>query len=278
MKKSKLAKALILAGVFIALAIVYLPILIVIIFSFSDGPRVGQWGEVSFENYRTLFSSGLIWEALGNTLLIAAVAAILATLIGTITALGIHYMKRKSRRSFVTTNRVMMILPAVVMALALRLFFTATGFAPLGYTTLIIAHTIITIPFVILTVLPRLAHLNPNVYDAGQDLGASNARTLFTVILPQLIPAMIAGFAIAFVLSIDEFVISIFNNGAGFNIQTLSIYLYTHVARRGIPGVVLSMSSFIFVISFIILIAINVVQTKRAKKFSRPVAITSLAK
>ena len=277
MKKPKLAKALMLSGVFMALGIVYLPIMILIIFSFNYGV-VGQWNSGSLNNYRELFSSGVIWQALGNTLLIAVIAALLATVIGTLTALGIHYMKRKSRRSFITTNRVMMILPPVAMALALRLFFVATGFRQFGFATLIVSHAMITIPFVILTVMPRLSHLNANVYDAGQDLGANNARTLFTVILPQVIPAMIAGFAIAFVLSIDEFIITILNNGAGSGIQTLSIYLHAAIARQSVPPVVLSMSSFIFIISFIVLIAVNILQTRRLKKLNRSMVITSLAK
>jgi len=278
MNKAKLTKALVLAGVFIALAVVYLPIILVIVFSFTEARVLGQWDGFSFELYRMLFNNRQIWTALGNTLLVAGIAAAASTLIGTMTAIGIHYMRRKSKRSFLTTNRVMIIMPAVVMAIALRLFFMALGMRPMGHVTLIISHTMVTIPFVILTVMPRLAHLNPNTYEAGQDLGAGHARTLFTVILPQLIPAMIAAFAIAFTLSMDEFVISFFNNGAGVRVETLSIFLYTSVARRGIPVVVRAMSSFIFIISFAVLMAINIVRIKRAKKQNAPIAITNLAR
>jgi len=276
--KAKLTKVLVLAGVFIVLAIVYLPIITIVVFSFTESGVLGQWDGFSLALYRELFNDTRIWTALRNTLVIASVAAAISTIVGTVSAIGIHYMKRKSKRSFLTTNRAMIIMPAVVMAIALRLFFLATGLRPMGFVTLIIAHTMVTIPFVIMTVMPRLAHLNPSVYDASQDLGAGHFRTLFTVILPQLIPAMIAGFAIAFTLSIDEFVISVFNNGAGITVETLSIFLYNQVARRGIPPVVRALSSVIFIGSFIILMAINIVRVRHAKKHKRKFSITSLAR
>jgi len=278
-QKAILTKALVLAGVFIALALVYLPIIIIIVYSFTVTPQIGQWGGFTLELYRDLFSNTRIWRALGDTVLIGVAAGLLSTLVGTFSALGIHYMTRKNKRSFLITNRAMIVMPAVVMAIALSFFFRAIGTRPIGYFNLIAAHTMVTIPFVILIINPRLAHLNANVYEAGQDLGANHARTLFTVILPQIIPAMIAGFAIAFTLSIDEVIISFFNNGVTIGaVETLSIYIFTHVEQRAIPQVVRALSSLIFITIFIALLVINIVQTHKAKKLKKPITITSLAR
>jgi len=277
--KQKLTKAFVLAGVFLALAIMYLPIVIVIVFSFTYSPQIGQWGGFTLELYQDLFTNSRIWLALGNTVLIAVVSATLATLIGAFSALGIHYMTRKSKRSFLVTNRAMMVMPAIVMAIALTLFFQTIDTHRVGYFTLIVSHTIVTIPFVIMTVMPRLSHLNANVYEAGQDLGANHARTLFTVILPQIIPAMVAGFAIAFTLSIDEVVVSLFNHGVTAGaVETLSLFIFYHVRQRNMPQVVRAMSSFIFILIFLVLLAINIVQVRKAKTNKKPVAITSLAR
>lgn len=255
-------KILAMSFVYIMLAITYLPIIVLIIFSFTKSRVIGVWSGFTWELYAEVFRDSEIISALINTLVIAVISASLATLLGTISAIGIHYLKRRLKNAASTINQITVVNADVVTAVAFMMFFLAVGI-PGGYVTLVITHTIITMPYVILAVLPRLRQLNPNTYEAGLDLGAGHFKVMFSVIMPQLIPAMISGFFMAFTLSLDDFLITNFNNG--WEIETISIYLYTKLTKSGVKPVLRALSSLIFVVSMLVLVGINVYSKKRNK-------------
>jgi len=275
MKNRKLQKIIALSFVFAVLALIYVPILLLIIYSFTytKSGMIGDWGGFSLKAFEDIVKDADLMRALGNTLLIAVTSGVLAVLIGTISSVGIFYLKRKAKAAANTLNQIIVVNADIVTAVAFMMFFGLIGLGSFGYATLIIAHTMITVPFVILTISPRLGQLNKNLYDAGLDLGAGPMRTLFTVVVPQLIPAMIAAFAIAFTLSVDDFVVTWFNKGGAadiVNVDTLSTYLYIKLAKKA-DGIqkFRALSSVIFILSFAILLFINFRAKRKAKKEKR---------
>ncbi len=260
--KKQVKSALIWAFVGIALFVMYVPILILIIYSFTDAKALGVWSGFSFELYKNLFTDSEILSALGNSMILAAVSATLATFLGTTAAVGIFYMRKwkKSAANFIAN--ITMENAEIVTGVAFMIFFLVVNIH-YGWAALIIAHTMIIVPYVILSVTPRLSQINPNLYEAGLDLGASPLRSLFTVVVPQLVPGMISGFIMAFTLSLDDFIVSKFINGG---VQTIPIYLYNALAKRGADPTLRALSSVLFVAVLAILIALNVLSACRHKK------------
>ncbi len=260
--KKQVKSALIWAFVGIALFVMYVPILILIIYSFTDAKALGVWSGFSFELYKNLFTDSEILSALGNSMILAAVSATLATFLGTTAAVGIFYMRKwkKSAANFIAN--ITMENAEIVTGVAFMIFFLVVNIH-YGWAALIIAHTMIIVPYVILSVTPRLSQINPNLYEAGLDLGASPLRSLFTVVVPQLVPGMISGFIMAFTLSLDDFIVSKFINGG---VQTIPIYLYNALAKRGADPTLRALSSVLFVAVLAILIALNVLSARRHKK------------
>ncbi len=249
---------------FVALMLVfmYLPIIILIVFSFTDARALGVWSGFSVELYVDLFNNAQVMTALGNSLILAFVAAMLATLLGTAAAVGIFHMRKWKKHTANFVANITMENAEIVTGVAFMIFFLVVRL-PNGWITLIIAHTMITVPYVILSVMPRLSQLNPNLYEAGLDLGASPMRSMFTVIVPQLIPGMISGFIMAFTLSLDDFIVSKFING---NVSTIPIYLYNALAKKGVDPTLRALSAVLFVAVLAVLIAMNIVSAKRRKK------------
>jgi spermidine/putrescine transport system permease protein len=244
---------------------VYLPIIILIIFSFAPTSKaIGNWANIAWSTdlYVELMQSEGILEAIKNTFILALTSSTLATIIGTVGAVGIHKLKRRPKAIVNGMSQITVVNAEIVTGAAFMLFFTLFPRELEGFPALIIAHTIITMPYVLLSVMPRLTQLNPNLYEAGLDLGAGPLRTLVTVILPQLIPGMIAGFGLAFTLSLDDYVISKFING---DVQTISTMIYS-ATKKGIPAVWRAVSSLIFVVILIILIAMNMAKRKKEDK------------
>jgi len=280
LKNKKMQKTIALSFVFVVLALMYVPILFLIIYSFTytNSGLVGDWGGFDLRSYGYIFETerngsfeNTLLAALGNTLLIAVTSGLLAVLIGTVSAVGIFYLKRRMKATANTLNQIIVVNADIVTAVAFMTFFFLIGLRDYGLVTLIIAHTMITVPFVILTVSPRLGQLNKNLYDAGLDLGAGPMRTLFTVVMPQLIPSMLAAFAIAFTLSVDDFVVTYFNNGGAGGINTLSTYLYTSFKQTRVVQQLRALSSLIFILSFAILLFVNFRKKRKAKKDNSPI-------
>ena len=259
--KKPVKTALVWTFVGVMLALMYVPIIILIIYSFTDAKALGVWDGFSFDLYIDLFTNASILGALKNSLLLALVSAALATVLGTSAAVGIYHMRRWKKTTANFIANITMENAEIVTGVTFMMFFLALRL-PYGWTTLIIAHTMITVPYVILSVTPRLSQLNPNLYEAGLDLGASPVRSMFTVIVPQLIPGMISGFVMAFALSLDDFIVSKFVNGS---VETIPVYLYNALAKRGADPTLRALSSVLFVAVLAVLIALNVVSAKRRK-------------
>ena len=234
----KLSLALRWIFLILVLVVIYMPIALIIVYSFSSEKNIGNsFGTFTFSLYARLFTNKQLMSATINTLIIGLVSALLATVI--VSAVGF---------------------------LLLSIFLRDVLKLPLqrGVGWLIVAHTVMTTPYVILTVSPRLAQLNPNLYEAGLDLGAGPMRTLFTVIVPQLVGGMISGFALAFTLSLDDFVVTNLNKGTN-GVNTVSTYVYASL-RRNLDPAIRALSTILFVSVLAVLIIVNIVKKSKAKK------------
>ncbi len=260
----------ILLKIYTALLFVFLyaPILVLIVFSFNDTQTSSrtQFSGFTLRWYERLFEDRYILEALFNTLLIAVVSAVCATVLGTLAAVGINRLKKLPRRVMMNITNFPMVNPEIVTGVSMMLLFVAAtglfGGKNLGMWTLIIAHITFCLPYVILSVLPKLRQMNPNLYEAAQDLGCPPIPAFFKVVLPEIMPGIITGMIMAFTLSIDDFVISYFTSGTT---QTLPIYIYT-MTRRRISPEINALSTVLFVCIMALLILINVRQSKAEKE------------
>jgi len=267
---SKLFLALKWVVLSVVLLAIYLPLLMIIVYSFSASKTVGgSFGDFTFVLYKNLFSNTTLLSALKNTLIIGVVSAAIATVLGTTAAIGIHYMRRRAKSAADTASQITVVNAEIVTAMGfflLMIFLRDVVKIPLNFNLgwLIITHTVITTPYVILTVTPRLKQLNPNILEASMDLGAGPMRSLFTVMLPQLAGAMVSGFALAFTLSLDDFVVTNINS-IGADLETISTYVYSGIKRK-MPIDIRALSTIIFVVVLTALIVYNVVKNKRAKE------------
>ncbi len=267
----KTKKALhVLSWVFLVLMLVliYLPLLLIIVYSFIDAQSVGDSGNFTFMLYIRLFKNEELMEATLNTIVIGLVSSALATVLGTLTSIGIYYLKR-GKKIVNAVTQITVVNAEIVTAVAfflLNLFIRETIGIPIqkGVGWLIIAHTMITTPYVILTVSPRMNQLDPNLFEAGQDLGATPLRTLVTVIVPQLVKGMISGFALSFTLSLDDFVVTKMNKGWD-GVSTISTYVFDNI-KRNLDPAVRALSTIIFVVVLVVLIVFNVISNRKKKK------------
>lgn len=214
--------------IFLVLALMYLPILTVIIFSFSGSAHFTFNNGFTFDSYKELFTDApkKLWDSLLNTVIIAIISSVVATIMGSIAAVGIYNMKPRSRHVVENINQLPIVNSEIVMAVSLMLFFTTFAF-PNGYTRLILGHITFCTPYVVLSVMPRLMQMDSNIYEAALDLGASPIKALFKVVIPYILPGVLSGFAMAFTISLDDFIITQLNKGASTGIDTLSTYLYS---------------------------------------------------
>ena len=231
----------------------YAPIILLMLFSFNNSRSRGQWGGFTLKWYKELFQDSAIMNALLNTLLIALISAIIATIVGTVTAFGMHYMKKTPKAILSNISYLPVMNPDIVTGVSLMLLFLACN-VQRGFATLLIAHISFNIPYVILSVLPKLQQMNEHLFEAAEDLGAGGIYTFFHVILPEIMPGVISGFLLSITLSIDDFVISFFTKGAGVN--TLSVHIY-NMAKKGIKPSINALSTIMFVVVMVLLLIIN---------------------
>lgn len=239
----------------------YAPIMILMLFSFNNSRSRGNWGGFTLRWYKELFSDSAIMNALFNTLTIALVSAAVATVLGTAAAVGIHYMKKGHKNFIMNVSYFPVMNPDIVTGVSLMLFFLFVRI-PLGMATLLLAHITFNIPYVILSVLPKLRQLNRHLLEAAEDLGASTSYAFFHVILPEIMPGIVSGFLLSITLSIDDFVVSFFTAGAG--VETLSVYIYA-MARRGVNPSINALSAIMFVSVLALLLIINKRSDKKGK-------------
>ena len=244
----------------------YLPILYVVFFSFNSSKSLSKFTGFSLKWYESMFANSSIMEAIGYTVACAVIATIVSTIVGTITAIGLSKSSKVLRETVNQVNNLPMLNPEIVTAIGLMLFYTSLRIKT-GFWTMVMAHIAFCIPYVMLSVLPRLRRLDPNIAEAALDLGCTPLQAMFKVIIPQIKEGIIAGALVAFSMSFDDFVISMFTTGPG--VANISIYVYGSVKR--INPTVNALSALIVYVVTIILIIVNVVpmiQEKRRNKNS----------
>jgi spermidine/putrescine transport system permease protein len=236
----------------IMLAFLYAPILMMIVFSFSNSKSRAVWGGFTFKWYVHLFSNPEILSALYTTLIVAVLASLISTVIGTLAAIGLYGMKRGMRTLVINITYLPVINPDIVTGISLMILFIFMRLQ-LGFITMLIAHIVFNIPYVIFSVMPKLTQMDHHIYEAALDLGATPGYALRKVILPQIMPGVVTGLILAFTLSIDDFVISYFTSAG---VQNLSIYIYS-AARRGINPSLYALSTLMFLTVLVLLIIVN---------------------
>ena len=270
--QNRFGDRLLMALVFLFL---YAPIIILIVFSFNAGTSSSVWKGFSLHWYAELFQNRLIMQSVYTTLLVSVLSTLIATVAGTFAAIGLASMRRRWRTPLMTVNNIPVMNAEIVTGVSMCLLFVAffglwKAFAVwfnqaqdtfwmeeniyLGFGTLLLAHVTFNIPHVILTVMPKLRQLDPNLAEAAQDLGATPMQGFFKVILPDIMPGVFSGFIMALTMSIDDFVVSFFTTGSG--VSNLSITIYT-MAKRGISPKINALSTIIFACVFVLLVGLN---------------------
>ncbi len=248
--------------VYLIFAFLYMPIAVLMVYSFNDSRSRGMWGGFTLRWYVELFQDRTIMSSLYSTLLIGVISALVATIIGTLAAIGIHNTRGIQKKVIMNITYLPVLNPEIVTAISLMILFVFAR-VRLGYLTLLLAHITFNIPYVILSVLPKLRQLNKHLYEAALDLGSTPTQALWKVIIPEIMPGIITGMLLAFTLSIDDFVISFFTTGSG--VSTLSITIYS-MARRGINPKINALSTIMFTFVLLLLIVVNVRQAREEKK------------
>lgn len=237
----------------------YAPIFTLIVLSFNASKTRAKWEGFSFKWYISLFENEAIIQALQNTLIIAFLSALIATVLGTMACISLQSMRRKTRAVLIGITNIPMLNAEIVTGISLMLLFISLG-VTFGFTTILLAHITFNIPYVILSVMPRMKQLNPSTYEAALDLGASQLQAFFKVVFPDILPGIISGFFMAFTMSLDDFIITHFTKGPG--IDTLSTKIYTEV-RKGIKPEMYSLSTIIFVTVLILMLLVNYTPKKK---------------
>lgn len=239
----------------------YAPILYMIVFSFNEGKSLTKFSGFSLKWYEKMFSSSTMMEALIVTVVIAVLATVISTVVGTITAIGLSKSRKAIKNVIEQVNQLPIMNPEIVTAIGLLIFFSALHIEK-GMLTMLLAHIMFCIPYVILSIMPNLRSLNPNIAEAAMDLGATPWQALTKVIVPQIMPGIISGALIAFTMSFDDFVISYFVTGNG--VSNISILVYTE-SRRVNPSIN-ALSTFVVLIITVALVLANVIPLIAKKK------------
>lgn len=253
----------------ILLVILYAPLVFIAVFSFTEAKALGNWTGFSTHLYQSLFTGGMqggsgLMKAVENTLVIAIISAAVATLLGTIAAIGIHNLKGRKKQAIMFLNNIPMINPDIIIGVSLFLLFVFLHISQ-GMLTVILAHISFCTPYVVLSVLPKLSQMNPNIYEAALDLGATPHQALWKVMVPQLRPGMLSGFILAFTMSLDDFAVTFFTRGT-VGLETLSTYIYADARKGGLTPELRPLMTIIFLVILVLLIIINLRQAKAQKE------------
>ena len=258
-----------LSKLYIALVFIFLyaPMVVMMVFSFNSSESTYIFEGFSLQWYERLFHDKVTMDALKNTIVLAVTSAAIATTLGTLAAVGLNSMKNKFVKSSVmTVTNIPMMNPEIVTGISMMLLFVFVynlcGVFKLGFTTLLISHITFCIPYVLLSVLPKLRQMNISMYEAALDLGCSPIKAFFKVVLPEIMPGILSGFLMAFTLSLDDFVISLFTGGTS---QTLSVAIYSMTKKQVNPKIN-ALSTLLFVSVLVMLILTNIIQAKADKR------------
>ena len=280
MKNNGLVSRLFMLLVFLFL---YAPILVLVVFSFNASKSKAVWAGFTLDWYRQLFQNDMILNALAVTLAVSALAAVISTVMGTAAAIGFRNLRRRFRSICLTVNNIPLTNADIITGVSMMLLFLLAVSAwngslgqltgvkwSMGCLTLLISHIAFDVPYVILSVMPKLSQLDPNIYEAAQDLGDHGFHAFYKVILPEIMPGVINGLIMAFTLSIDDFVISYFT--AGSTTQTLSMVIYSMAKKRVSPEInALSTLMFLVVVALMVLVNLRQARQERMEKRRRAV-------
>lgn len=247
---SRMAGKLYMALIFIFL---YAPIVTLIVLSFNESKFRGHWGGFSLKWYGRLFADKTIMDALATTLAIALLSALIATILGTVVSFAISRMRKLPKTLLMSVTNIPMLNADIVTGISLMLLFIAIHYT-MGFSSVLLAHITFNLPYVVLSVLPRLRQINYSTYEAALDLGASKGYAFWKVIFPDIMPGILTGFLLSFTMSLDDFVITHFTKGVG--VDTLSTQIYAE-ARKGIKPEMYALSTLMFVTVFVLLILYN---------------------
>ena len=262
MKHFKIKNPLKKLYLLLILIFMYALIAVMIVFSFNESRQLGHWTGFSLKWYEQLFNNSQIMSALMYTVVVALLAAVIATAVGTITAIGLHGYGKFSKSLIMNITYIPVVNPDIITGLSLMMLFMFANIK-LGFFTMLIAHVVFCIPYVIFSVMPKLRQINFSKYEAAQDLGATPSQALQKVILPELMPGILSGFMLSFTLSIDDFVVSFFTTGNG--VTNLSTIIYS-MTKRDVNPTINALSTLMFATVLILLILINAYQNKGRKK------------
>ena len=267
----KVQKIFVKIFIFFVLILMDLPIFYLIVNSFTTARITGTWNGFSMIPYQTLFNyagnkyAQKIWNACGNTILVALVAGALATIVGTAGAIGTHYMKRKWIKStFSFVNQIPVVNAEIVMAISLCILFVSMHW-PRTFITLIIGHMVLTLPFVVLSVEPKLEQMDNSLFEAALDLGATESEAIFKVMIPDILPGIISGFLLSVTLSLDDYIITAFTKpGQGFD--TISTYVEAVTKKESLPIQLRAFTTVLFLIVMGVMFIISMKLKKRSER------------
>ena len=251
-------KALKLLWIVLILVFLYLPIFTLMVLSFNESKSMFKWTGLSVRWYKEMFSDSQIMAAVWNTFSIAVMAAVISTIVGTLACVGILAMTKKNQGFILALNNIPLLNADIVIGISLMLTFIACGFY-LNWGTVLFAHVTFCIPYVVLSVLPKLKQVGVTSYEAALDLGATPVCAFRKVVMPEIMPGVISGFLLAFTMSVDDFIITYFTRGAGIN--TISTLIYSEV-KIGIRPSLFALSTIIFVVALLVLLIVNIRQDR----------------
>lgn len=263
--------------IYLIMLLLYAPIFVLIVFSFTAGTNLGDFSQgFSFQLYEDLFKDPEIMNALGNTIILAVLSAAISTVLGTCGAIGAYYSKKRARNAIENLTQIPVVNAEIVMALSLTVMFVFIGSmifknSIFSFWTLLIGHCVLCVPFVYLNVKPKLIQMDPSMYEAALDLGATPTRALGKVVVPQILPGIASGFLLSITLSLDDFIVTAFLRGPGLlngdgQIETLSTYVQSKIKKGPIPPTLRALTTIIFVIVLAIAIGYSIYVNRKAKQ------------
>jgi len=246
----------------------YVPMAVLIVGSFNEGRSLTRFTGFTFGNYAELFRDGSLISLLINSLIIAVISSLAATVLGTMASLGIHAMGKRQRKLVMMVTNIPMTNPEIVTGVSLALLFAFVGNMMkvnniLGFWTMLIAHITFNLPYVILSVMPKLAQMDPNLREAALDLGCTPVQSFFKVTLHELLPGIISGALLSFTMSLDDFVISYFVSGSGFKTLPVEIYNYT---KKPLHPKIYALFTLLFALILVVMIVMNLHQARSDKR------------
>ena len=261
--------------VYLILLLMYVPIIVLIIFSFTNSDNVGTWNGFTLELYPRLFKNEASMKAVGNTIISAVISAIVSTVLGTLGAIGTFYAKKRTRAVIENITQIPVVNSEIVIALSLTFMFVFFGTyifrtEIFSFWTILIGHVVLSVPFVYLNVKPKLTQMDPSLYEAAINLGCSPRQALNKVIFPQIKPGIISGFMLAITLSLDDFIVTAFTSGPGLlsgagKIETISTFIQSVIKKKVVPNELRALATLIF-----ICVVVATILTTIYQKYQRP--------